>query len=172
MKLWTTVAVAALVAAGPAFADGLTVGVMAGKHNDFERFGANLRLSPMWERDWGGWHAGLHPEFELTHFRHGNGDGPNELDEAGALGLLRVTYGDGGLRPYGEIGLGGALLSRTRLGPKELSTSFQFTERIGLGLEFGRRFSAGWRYSHYSNADIAKPNAGLDVHEVVLGLKF
>lgn len=161
------------LAAGPALGGESAMGIFAGKHNGYDRFGANLRLAPSWSQDWGSWRASLQPEFELSRFRRTErAQGPDSLDVGGALGVLRLVYGQGSVRPYAELGLGGALLSRTRLGPKELSTTFQFTEQVGVGLEFGGRFGAGWRYAHYSNGDLAKPNAGLDVNQLVLTTKF
>lgn len=63
-------------------------------------------------------------------------------------------------------------VSRDTLGDKDFPTRFQFSQHLGPGVEFARRGYAGLQYSHYSNADIEKPNDGIDLHQIVLGAHF
>ena len=49
---------------------------------------------------------------------------------------------------------------------------FQFSQHLAVGVEFAKWGFVGLQYSHYSNADIEKPNDGLDLHQIVLGAKF
>jgi lipid A 3-O-deacylase len=60
-----------------------------------------------------------------------------------------------------EYVVGANLFSGVRLGDKNISTSFQFGNSIGL---FHRLAASPWtfglRITHYSNADIKKPNPG------------
>lgn len=149
------------------------VAVFGGEHDNYERVGAHVRLAPVWGNGWGGWQVGLHPEFELSRFRYvGEGRGADDLNQAGAIALFRMVRGEGRFRPYAEAGLGAALFSRTDLGSKEFSTAFQFSQHVGLGLEIGPMFTVGWRYSHYSNGDIEMPNNGIDLHQLVVGLRL
>lgn len=162
-----------LLAAGAASAAGPAVSVFHGEHDNYDRTGVSVRLGPVWESDWGAWHAGLHPELELSRFRYsGSTAGPNTLNQAGAIGLLRTVRGRGSFQPYAELGLGAAFLGRTDLGPKVFSTAFQFSQHAGLGIEFAGRYSVGWRYSHYSNGDIEMPNDGIDLHQLLIGARF
>lgn len=139
----------------------------------YERSGIGIRLAPVWSDDWGGWDATLRPEVELSRFRYtGSRPGPDGLTQGGAIGLLRLQRDSARVSPYAEVGLGAAMLSRDRLGNKELSTRFQFSQHVGLGLEFAAKWWLGWQYSHYSNGDIEKPNDGLDVHQIVVGARF
>ena len=66
---------------------------------------------------------------------------------------------------YLEAGIGVSLFDEQQLAGRELSISFQFEDRIGLSWEYDQeskaRVSLG--YSHYSQADLAKPNDGLDL---------
>lgn len=164
---------ASILAAGVASAAEPAVSVFHGEHDNYDRSGLSVRLGPVWEGGWGSWHAGVHPELELSHFRYsGSSAGPDTLNQAGAIGLLRMVRGKGNFQPYAELGLGAALLSRTDLGPKVFSTAFQFSQHAGLGFEFGGRFSVGWRYSHYSNGDIEMPNDGIDLHQLLIGASF
>lgn len=139
----------------------------------YEGAGVALHLEPLWSRDLGNWKAVLLPELELTHVRYtGSQPGPDSLNEAGAKAMVRLARGGGELRPYAELGLGASYLTRDRLGTRDFSTHFQFSEHLGLGAEFGKGWFAGWRYSHYSNAGIKEPNDGIDLHQVVIGVSF
>ncbi|NMG31391.1 acyloxyacyl hydrolase [Aromatoleum evansii] len=172
MKFLACVATAVL-AAGGALAAEPAVSVFHGEHDNYERTGLSVRLGPLWGANWGTWHAGVHPELELSRFHYsGSSRGPNTLNQAGAVGLLRMVRGQGNFQPYAELGLGAALLSRTDLGPKVFSTAFQFSQHAGLGIEFAGRYTVGWRYSHYSNGDVEMPNDGIDLHQLVIGASF
>ncbi|HET9580331.1 MAG TPA: acyloxyacyl hydrolase [Usitatibacter sp.] len=64
-----------------------------------------------------------------------------------------------------EAALGAHLLSRTRIGGRELSTAFQFGEQLGAGFAFGRRreHALALRAEHVSNGGIRQPNDGITV---------
>lgn len=166
----------ALLVASAARAEGVELAIRHGEDGGkIEGTGLVLRLGPAWSKDWGNWQFVLRPEVELNRFRYTGSapiTGPGSLNEAAASAMLRLRRGGGGFGPYAEIGLGGAALSRTRLANKEFSTGFQFTERVGLGVELPGRWFAGWQYSHYSNASIKTPNDGIDFHQIVIGVSF
>ena len=67
-------------------------------------------------------------------------------------------------RFFGEFGIGLSLIDDTRFAGKNISTHYQFEDRLGIGYEFGRnyRYRVALRYFHYSNGGIKKPNPGLD----------
>ncbi|WP_324779299.1 acyloxyacyl hydrolase [Thiobacillus sedimenti] len=147
--------------------------VIAGADGDYERAGLSLRFAPVWTDTWGRWRADVRPELELSHLRYtGSQAGPDTLNLGGAIARLHLAHGEGRIRPYVEGGLGVALFSRDRLGGKGFSTDFQFSEHVGFGAELTGRGFLGLQYSHYSNADIEKPNDGLDLVQVVLGARF
>lgn len=163
---------AALVSAS-ALADDTAFRVRFGEYDNYQRVGASVRFAPLWSSGWGGWRATLHPEAEVSRFRYtGHAPGADTLYQGGVIGMFRIVRGEGALRPYAEFGLGGALFSRDKLGSRNFSTRFQFSEHIGLGLEWANGVSAGWQYSHYSNADIKLPNDGIDLHQIVIGAHF
>lgn len=165
--------VAGCAMAGAGLAEPPAVTLQLGAQDGYRAAGVGLRLAPAWTDRWGGWHAAAHVEFELNHFRYQDGGhGPRSLQAAGVGGALRLTRGGEGLRPYAEIGLSGNVFSRTHLGPKDFSTAFQFGEHLGIGVDINDHVSAGWRYAHFSNADLAKPNNGLDFQELVIGVRF
>lgn len=172
MKIKSLCIALALVA-GPALAEDMAVSLRYGELDNYERIGADLRFKPLWSADWGNWRATLHPTIEIGHFRYeGHGSGPGSLDQGGAVGTFRAVYGSGSVRPYAEAGLGVAYFSRTKLGGKDFSSHLQFSEHLGLGVELPYGLSAGWQFSHYSNADIKLPNDGIDLHQIVIGARF
>ena len=176
--LSTTLAILAFTftpfATASAAAEGPEIALLVGEAgDDYERAGLSLRLGPMWSADWGNWKASLRPELELSHLRYtGAGSGPDSLNQGGAIGRLHLHYGNGRWRPYAEAGLGVSLFNRDRLGGKDFGSRFQFSQHLAVGVEFAKWGFAGLQYSHYSNADIEKPNDGVDLHQIVLGAHF
>lgn len=63
-----------------------------------------------------------------------------------------------------EAGIGISLLDDTNFAGKDVSTHYQFEDRIGLSMRFGKHeeHQVTLRYFHYSNAGFKKPNPGLD----------
>jgi lipid A 3-O-deacylase len=66
------------------------------------------------------------------------------------------------LFPYVEGGIGAALISNTTINDQDLSTNFQFEDRVGFGIR-SKKLNFTIRYMHYSNADLKKPNSGIDI---------
>lgn len=94
----------------------------------------------------------------------------NHGDDNAALLLtpaFRYTF-DSALRPFVEAGIGAALFLDTRYEGRRFSTAFQFEDRLAAGMPLGGG-ELLLEYTHYSNADIATPNEGLDV--VALGYR-
>ncbi|MDH4553800.1 acyloxyacyl hydrolase [Pseudomonas sp. BN417] len=75
------------------------------------------------------------------------------------------------VKPYVEAGIGVALFDSTELEDNDLSTSFQFEDRLGLGLRFANQ-EVGIRAIHYSNAGIKQPNDGIETYNLHYRLSF
>ncbi|MBS3797889.1 acyloxyacyl hydrolase [Pseudoalteromonas sp. BDTF-M6] len=60
-----------------------------------------------------------------------------------------------------EFGIGFSLLDDTQFAGKDVSTHYQFEDRIGVVYKLGNA-EFGLRYLHYSNAGFESPNPGLD----------
>lgn len=167
------IVVAGALLAVQVHAEGMTVMVQAGYSGESEMAGLGLRLSPFWTTRWGGFNVAAHPEFQINrhHERHSE-PGSDALWQAGGTAMLRAVYGEHGMRPYVELGLGLNYLNRTELGSNEYSTRFQFGEHLGAGIETRNGWFGGWRFSHYSNGGLRSPNNGLNAHQVVLGTRF
>jgi lipid A 3-O-deacylase len=65
------------------------------------------------------------------------------------------------VRPYIGGSIGVAHVSDTRIGRRDLSTRFQFEDRIGIGIRLSR-LDVYVSYVHYSNASLKSPNDGMD----------
>jgi lipid A 3-O-deacylase len=70
-----------------------------------------------------------------------------------------------------EAGIGAALLSRTTIDDRDMGSTFQFENRLGVGVKRGD-FDLHVRYMHYSNAGLSWPNNGIDLFIGGLSYKF
>ncbi|RUO49303.1 acyloxyacyl hydrolase [Pseudidiomarina donghaiensis] len=89
----------------------------------------------------------------------------NSSERINALSFSPVLQWALAPRLFLEAGIGVSLFDETRISDRELAISFQFEDRIGISWELdtisGSRLSFG--YAHYSQADIQRPNDGLDL---------
>jgi hypothetical protein len=61
-------------------------------------------------------------------------------------------------------GTGLTLLSRHKFHIEDFGMPVQFTSFVGLSWDLGSRAQLGYRFQHMSNAGLAFPNPGLDLH--------
>jgi len=137
------------------------------------------RLALQW--DWGKrwfqgreWHLGGYWDLGAGYWRRDALPGQNdEIFEIGLTPVFRVQR-NALTGPYAELAVGFHVLSRTTIGDRRFSTLFQFGDHLGLGYRFGTKgaYELGYRYQHLSNADIKKPNNGIDFHQVRLQYHF
>lgn len=75
---------------------------------------------------------------------------------------------------YAEFGIGVSLLDDTKFAGKDVSTHYQFEDRLGVVYKFGQgqKNSVALRYFHYSNAGFKSPNPGLDFLSVSYSVKI
>ena len=66
------------------------------------------------------------------------------------------------IHPYIEGGIGVSYLSDTMIKSRNMTTNFNFEDRIGVGIRM-ESFDFNARYMHYSNASIKQPNDGIDI---------
>lgn len=76
-----------------------------------------------------------------------------------------------GFSPYLEAGIGGHVLSDTRIGKRELSTAWQFGSHIDVGLRFGD-CGIGYRFQRLSNGSIKAPNDGISFHTLSISMRL
>jgi len=64
--------------------------------------------------------------------------------------------------PYIEAGVGAACLDDYTINDRDLSSNFQFEDRVGAGIRINN-MDISFRYMHYSNAALKVPNDGIDI---------
>jgi lipid A 3-O-deacylase len=78
------------------------------------------------------------------------------------------------ITPYTELGIGLSWLSETEIQGRILSLHFQFEDKAGMGLRFGKeqQYDFSVRAYHYSNASIKRPNSGVNLAMASFGVWF
>ena len=76
-----------------------------------------------------------------------------------------------GIPLYLEAGIGISLVNDTHFAGKNVSTHYQFEDRLGFVADFGKT-KAAVRYLHYSNAGFKRPNPGLDFISLSFSRRF
>ncbi|MBB1355117.1 acyloxyacyl hydrolase [Pseudoalteromonas sp. SR45-5] len=72
---------------------------------------------------------------------------------------------------YVEAGIGVSLIDETQFAGKNISTHYQFEDRIGLVADFGHT-NVALRVIHYSNAGFKEPNPGLNFLTLSVARRF
>ncbi len=124
--------------------------------NDFSP--SRWRVIPLWETSLGYW------------------DGEVDDRKGGASHIVTFTTGPmfrfqykfgntENIAGYLELGIAASWLSDTTISGRQLSTHFQFEDKVGLGVRFGeqQQYDIGVRATHYSNASIKRPNNGVNM---------
>jgi lipid A 3-O-deacylase len=83
--------------------------------------------------------------------------------QLGAIANWRWRFSQGESPWFVEAGIGGTVMDRLYRTPEhEFSTAFQFTEQLGVGVNFGAQgaHELSVRLQHFSNGTIKEPNPG------------
>ena len=75
-------------------------------------------------------------------------------------------------QPFVELGIGLALFSSSRVADRVVGSSFNFEDRIGVGVRLGERHTLGLRAIHYSNAGLSHPNDGVESYSLYYTYAF
>jgi len=125
-------------------------------------FGRQFLVSPR------GWLSGYF-EGSLNYWHHTD-------DDIYALALSPVFVYYFGTEtnpiiPYIEGGIGVGVISETNIADVDMTTAFQFEDRIGAGIRT-EKLDFNFRYMHYSNGSMAQPNDGIDILIGTLSYRF
>jgi lipid A 3-O-deacylase len=148
----------------------LSLHVGTGFHQ--KRLGINWESAPYWSTTLLNKKVALSNELGFALWSY---DGPKaepqtrSLAQLSAIPLFRWWVGND---VFLEGGIGATLVSKNELGPRNLSTGFQFGDHVGFGYRMSEQTLLGLRYSHYSNASIKKPNNGLDTFQFTFASGF
>ena len=99
---------------------------------------------------------------------------PDSNVEAGCTILLKYSYPlTQKIYPYALGGGGAAYISQHT---REESTQWGFTPQLGAGFSYFFRkdtaLNVEYRYRHFSNADLKKPNDGINVNLFLIGISW
>jgi lipid A 3-O-deacylase len=103
------------------------------------------------------------------------GGGRQSLTQLGLVPVLRLRFDQGRSNWFVEAGIGVSWLDKIYRTPdKRTSTAGNFHDMLGVGRSFGpnRDRELSLRYVHFSNADIKKPNPGVDFLQLRYAVKF
>ena len=125
------------------------------------------------------WLSGLDPRLTMLFEASANfwRYGPTNSSDSNAVlavsPVLRYPLGQAlDLQWDLEFGIGASLLDDTRFAGKDVSTHYQFEDRLGLVTWVSPTESLTLRYLHYSNAGFKRPNPGLDFISLSYGWYF
>lgn len=128
---------------------------------------ARWGLNGIWESSVAVWNGPPRPD--LTP------DRPTDLNAATTGPMLRwqrqTPYSFVRCIPYVELGVGLSWLSETEIEGRMLSLHFQFEDKIGVGMRFGKKqqYDLAFRAYHYSNCSIQRPNSGVNLAMMSFG---
>ncbi|HVV00555.1 MAG TPA: acyloxyacyl hydrolase [Verrucomicrobiae bacterium] len=71
-----------------------------------------------------------------------------------------------------EGGVSATALSEDRFRPQNFGSLFEFISHAGLNYDIGEHWRIGYRFQHMSNAGIAHPNPGLNMHMFSVSFLF
>jgi lipid A 3-O-deacylase len=127
---------------------------------DVIRLGVRKDFDCKWLSNRTGW-LSVYAEGSLNYWFGGDDD---EVVGAALSPVLIYWFGneESLVRPYIEGGIGIAGISETQIGDRNLSTGFQFEDRLGIGVRM-KKVDLNVRYMHYSNCSIKEPNDGIDL---------
>jgi lipid A 3-O-deacylase len=75
---------------------------------------------------------------------------------------------------YIEFAIGAAQFNKRSISTRELGTNFQFEDRLGFGMQFGKRkqYDIEYRVLHFSNAYIGNKNHGINLQMLYFNYWF
>ncbi|TMO98751.1 acyloxyacyl hydrolase [Pseudoalteromonas sp. S3260] len=112
----------------------------------------------------------LESSINLWHYRHDQQSQSNlvlavsPVVQFPAFSLYNTPF-------YVEAGIGFSLLDERYFADKNLSTHYQFEDRIGLVADFGET-NVALRIIHYSNAGFKSPNPGINFLTLSVAQRF
>ncbi len=127
---------------------------------DIYRLGVHKKFSTQWFETAAG-HLSGYVELSYNLWEKSG-----EKTHGAAFSPVFVYYFNTGLgkkiTPYVEGGIGAAYIDDYKIAGRNLSTNFQFENRINLGFVINH-IDIKLGYMHYSNASVKSPNDGIDI---------
>lgn len=145
--------------------------ISLGQYENQQRLAISYRSGPIWSKHFGSSSLQfiLEPEIAYWKTKQNLNASNQELWQFSMNPMLTWQFIN---RWYLEAGIGLTYLSEKNFDDKKIGSKLNFSDNIGLGYQINKNNSIGYRYSHYSNASIKKPNPGLDMHQIVFRVTF
>ncbi len=156
--------------ANAALIDSFSIGVGGGNPNNLRggrialQKNWNIKLLPLL-----GFYTTGYWDANFAYF-HTQGDQFGRYKNIAIIGInpvfrFRPTNAIYGIVPYLEASVGLAAYNHRRLGHRNLGMNWSFEDLLGFGATFGDRqqYDLSLHFLHFSNADIKRPNNGIDV---------
>ena len=159
----------ALVGLQHAHAMDVTLGV--GQSSESEMV---YRLGLQWDfqRSWWETSTGRLTGYWDAAYSYWQGDQTSSNHSLSLSPVFVYEFAGERFRPYIEAGIGVAAFADTEIEDRDLGSSFQFEDRLGLGVRFGADQDLGLRVIHYSNAGLKNPNDGVEVYSLYYRMGF
>ena len=119
----------------------------------------------------GGWNLNWRPEFSATDWQaRGDVTGAKNAIDLAATPMFEWDHPlSGAWRFQSRLGIGADWLDHPEIGNRHKSTQYQFADRVGMGVGT-ETVRLELVYRHLSNADIKRPNNGVDFKGLVLSV--
>ena len=169
-KLCALVAAAALSCVAMSAAQAADVTVAIGQTGDSTlvyRLGAQWD----WDKSWMQSSVGRLTGYWDLGYTYWDGDKTASNHSLSFAPVFVYEFAGQSVRPYVEAGIGVAAFSSTELESNDLSSSFLFEDRLGVGLRFAGQ-EIGLRAVHYSNAGLKQPNDGVEAYTLHYRMSF
>ena len=98
----------------------------------------------------------------------------NAIAAAGSLRLQSAHPWNETIWPFIDLVFGLSYLTEKEIGGRQLGSHVLFEDRLGFGARFGslQQFELGYRAIHFSNAYLANPNHGINLHMIIFSYWF
>ena len=170
MKKILSLAAAAALALGSLSAQAVDFTAAIGQSGDSNMV---YRLGAQWNWDTSWWQSsvGRLTGYWDAGYTYWDGDETSSNHSLSFSPVFVYEFAGETVKPYVEAGIGVALFSSTELEDNNLSSSFQFEDRLGAGVRFAGQ-EIGVRAIHYSNAGIKQPNDGAEAYTLHYRTRF
>mgnify|MGYP003462932623 FL=1 len=116
-----------------------------------------------WDKSWMQSDVGRLTGYWDAGYTYWDGDETSSNHSLSFTPVFVYEFAGETVKPYIEAGIGVAFFENTELEDNDLGSSFQFEDRLGVGLRFSGQ-EVGIRAVHYSNAGIEQPNDGVEAY--------
>lgn len=125
-----------------------------------------LGLQSNWDVSWWQTNVGRVTGYWDGAYSYWDGDETSSSHSLSFAPVFVYEFAGESVKPYIELGVGVAAFSSTEVENNELGSSFQFEDRIGVGLRFAGGHEVGVRAIHYSNGGLQTPNDGVESYSL------